>query len=67
MRKRGGFMGSLMSIITTLIIIGLILAVFTQFDGDFGAMIRWILNAAWSIVVSVRDTVLGWDTFQRIF
>lgn len=67
MRKRGGFIGSLMGILSTLIIIGLVLAIFTQFNGNFGDMIRWILDAAWSIITSVRDTVMNWDTFQRIF
>lgn len=67
MRRRGGLGGTLISILTTLVVIGLILAVLTQFDGNLGEMVRWVLNAAWSVITNVRDTVLGWDTFQGLF
>lgn len=67
MKRRGGFFGSVVSLISLLVVIGLILAIFTQFNGDFGAIIRWFLDTSWGIITSVRDTVLGWDTFQRMF
>lgn len=67
MRKRGGAMGTIVGILTTLVVVGIILAVLTQFDGDLGEMVKWVLSAAWNIVTSVRDTVLGWDTFQGLF
>lgn len=67
MKKRNGPMGAIMGAIGTLIMVGIFLAVLAQFGGDLGAMFRWILNAAWSFVVTVRDTIAGWDTFQGIF
>lgn len=67
MRKKGGVFGTIFSFIVTLALIGVLLAVFSQFNWDFGLMVRWILEAAWSIITSVRDTVSSWDTFQRIF
>lgn len=67
MRKGRGFFGTVFSFIVTLSIIGIVLAVLTVFNWDFGLIIRWILEAAWSIISSVRDTVLSWDALHKIF
>lgn len=56
-----------MGIVTALTLIGIFLAVLSQFGGDLGAMLQWILNKAWGFVISVRDSVAGWDTFQGLF
>lgn len=66
-RKRGGPMGSIIAMITGLIAFGIFLAVLAQFGGDLGALFQWLLNSAWQIVVSVRDSIASWDTFQRLF
>lgn len=60
-------MGTIMGAISALFFIGIFLAVLSQFGGDLGAMLQWILNKAWSFVISVRDNVASWDTFQGLF
>lgn len=67
MKKRGGIINTFTSIIGLLILLGIFLAVLSQFGGDLGALFQWILNGAWNIITSVRDSVSGWETFQRIF
>lgn len=67
MKKGRGFFGTVFSFIVTLSIIGIVLAVLTVFNWDFGLIIRWILEVAWSIISSVRDTVLSWDALHKIF
>lgn len=66
MRKKG-VMGSIISIFTALALFGIFLAVLNQFDGSLSEMLKWILNACWSVVVSVRDTVASWDVFRGLF
>lgn len=66
MRKRGP-MGTIISIVSGLVFIGIFLAVLSQFGGDLGAMLQWTLDKAWSLVTSVRDSVASWDTFQGLF
>jgi len=66
-RRRGGIVSGIISIITGLIMIGVFLAVLSQFGGDVGALFQWIINGAWNIITSVRDSVAGWETFQRVF
>lgn len=67
MKKKGGVINTFTSIIGTLILLGIFLAVLSQFGGDLGALFQWILNGAWNIIISVRDSVSKWETFQRIF
>ena len=67
MKKKGGVINTFTSVIGTLILLGIFLAVLSQFGGDLGALFQWILNGAWNIIISVRDSVSGWETFQRIF
>ena len=67
MKKRGGIFNNIVSIVVMLVMFGIFLAALSQFGGDLGAMFQWILNGAWNIVISVRDSVGSWDTFQRIF
>lgn len=67
MNSRKGIIGSIISAITILAMIGLFLAVLAQFDGDLGAMFKWVLDLAWTIVSSVRDSVSEWDTFKGLF
>lgn len=67
MRKRGGIFNNIIYTFGTLMLIGIFLAVLSQFNGDLGALFKWILDRAWEIVISVRDTVSSWDTFRRIF
>ena len=67
MKKRGGIFNNIVSIVGMLVMLGIFLAALSQFGGDLGAMFQWILNGAWDIVISVRDSVGSWDTFQRIF
>lgn len=67
MKKRGGIFNNIVSIVGALVVFGIFLAALSQFGGDLGAMFQWILNGAWNIVISVRDSVGSWDTFQRIF
>lgn len=62
-----GLMGNVMALITMLSVFGLFLAVLSQFDGDLGAMFKWVLSTAWSFVITVRDTIAGWDTFRGLF
>lgn len=65
--KRKGPIGTIMSIISILFFIGIFLAVLAQFDGDLGALIKWTLNLGWNFVISVRDTIASWETFQGLF
>lgn len=65
--KKKGLFNNVVSIIGALILFGIFLAVLSQFGGDVGALFQWLLNGAWNIVVSVRDSVSSWDTFQRVF
>lgn len=67
MRKRGGIFNNIIYTFGTLMLIGIFLAVLSQFNGDLGALFKWVLDRAWEIVISVRDTVSSWDTFRRIF
>ena len=67
MRKRNGVGGTLIAIFTTLIGIGIFLAILAQFGGNLGELFRWILDVAWGIIVSIRDSILSWDIFQNIF
>lgn len=67
MRKKGGIAGTITSIVVTLIGIGIFLAVLAQFGGNIGEFFRWLLDLAWGIIISVRDTILGWDLFSGIF
>lgn len=67
MRKRQGVLGTVISLISTLTLLGLFLAVLSQFGWDFGALLKWILDAAWSFVTMIKDTIAGWPTFQRLF
>ena len=67
MKKRGGIFNNIVSIVGMLVMLGIFLAALSQFGGDLGAMFQWVLNGAWNIVISVRDSVGSWDTFQRIF
>ena len=67
MKKKGGIFNNIVSIVGMLVMLGIFLAALSQFGGDLGAMFQWILNGAWDIVISVRDSVGSWDTFQRIF
>lgn len=67
MKKKGGLFNNVVSIVGMLVMFGIFLAALSQFGGDLGAMFQWILNGAWDIVISVRDSVASWDTFQRIF
>lgn len=67
MKKRGGIFNNIVSIVGMLVMFGIFLAALSQFGGDLGAMFQWILSGAWDIVISVRDSVGSWATFQRIF
>lgn len=67
MKKGKGPIGMIISAISILFFIGIFLAVLSQFDGDLGAMLKWLLETAWNFVVSVRDTVGSWETFQGLF
>lgn len=67
MRKRRGVFSTIVSLVWMLVLFGVFLAVLSQFGGDLGALFQWILRGAWDIVISVRDSVSSWDTFQRIF
>ena len=66
MRKKG-IGGTIMTVIFTLIGIGIFLAILAQFGGNVGELFRWILDVAWGIIISVRDSVLGWNVFQNVF
>lgn len=66
-RRRGGFGNTVMTILTGLFAFGIFLAVLAQFGGDLGDMAQWFLNMAWNFVLTVRNTIASWDTFQRIF
>lgn len=67
MRKKGGIFNNIVYMFGTLMLVGIFLAVLSQFNGDLGALFKWVLDRAWEIVMSVRDTVSSWDTFRRIF
>lgn len=67
MRKGKGVMGTIMGGIGLLIMLGIFLAVLSQFGGDLGAMLQWILSTAWNFVITIRDTIAGWGTFQGLF
>ena len=65
--RRQGVVGSIWQIISALVLFGILLAVLAQFGGDVGAAIQWVLQTMWNFVITVRDTVAGWLTFQRLF
>lgn len=67
MKRKGGIAGTITSIILTLIGIGVFLAVLAQFGGNIGEFFRWMLDIAWGIITSVRDSVMSWDIFKNIF
>lgn len=67
MRRRRGLFGNIIYIFGALVFVGIFLAVLAQFGGDLGAMFQWILDFTWGIIISVRDAVSSWDTFQRLF
>ena len=67
MKSKKGLIGSIISGITFLIMVGIFLAVLAQFNGDLGAMFQWILDTCWSFIISVRDTLASWETFQGLF
>ena len=67
MKGKKGLIGSIISGITFLAMIGIFLAVLAQFDGNLGDMFRWILDTCWSFIISVRDTLASWETFQGLF
>ena len=67
MRRKKGISGQIWAIISGLILFGIFLAVLSQFGGDLGALFQWIINTAWNFVITIRDTVASWATFQRIF
>lgn len=66
-RRRGGATGSIIAILTALALFGIFLAVLTQFGGDLGALFQWVINTLWKFVITIRDAIAGWDTFQRLF
>lgn len=65
--KKKGVIGTIMSLLSLLTLTGIFLAVLSQFGGDVGALFQWLLDTAWGIVTSVRDSVSSWETFQRLF
>lgn len=67
MRKRKGALGTIMGILSVLSLIGIFLAVLTQFGGDLGALIQWLMTTAWNFVITIKDTIANWPTFQRLF
>lgn len=67
MRRKKGVMGSMIGLISGLIGVGIFLAVLSQFGWDLGALLTWILNLMWSFVTTIKDTISGWPTFQRLF
>lgn len=67
MKNRKGPIGTVIWILSILFFFGIFLAVLSQFDGDLGALFKWLLELAWGFVVDVRDTVASWDTFQGLF
>lgn len=67
MRKKSGLVGSIISIVMALVGVGVFLAILAQFGGNLGEFLRWILDLAWGIVISVRDAILGWNIFGGIF
>ena len=67
MRKKGGLAQSITSVILTLIGIGVFLAVLAQFGGNVGEFFRWMLDIAWGIITSVRDSITSWDIFKNVF
>lgn len=66
-RRRGGASNTIIAILTGLALFGIFLAVLTQFGGDLGALLQWVINTAWKFVITIRDSIAGWDTFQRLF
>lgn len=67
MKGKKGLMGSIMGIIYTLSLIGLFLAILSQFGGNLSDMFQWILNTAWAFIITIRNTILGWNVFQGLF
>lgn len=67
MRRKGGVGGTITTVILTLVGIGIFLAILAQFGGNIGELFRWILDIAWGIIISVRDSILSWDIFQNVF
>ena len=67
MKRKKGLGNGIISIVLGLALLGVFLAVLSQFGGDLGALVTWILSTAWNFVISVRDTVASWGTFQRLF
>lgn len=65
--RRKGATGKIWAVISGLALLGIFLAVLSQFGGDLGALFQWILNTAWNFVITIRDTVASWATFQRLF
>lgn len=64
-RRRGG--GGIFGVITTLILLGVGMAILRQFDWDIGAAVTWLGDQALHFINGVSDWVSSQPFFQSLF
>lgn len=67
MRRRGGLITRIMDLLVLLAGVGIFLAVLSHFNGDIGALFKWILQSMWNFVIMIRDIFAGSRTFGELF
>lgn len=67
MRRQKGIFGSIMGLISALIIIGISMAVLKQFNWDIGAAITWLFKKAVDFVNAVSNYLTNLPAFRNLF
>ena len=67
MRRRGSVVSQITNLLMYRAGIGIFLAILSQFGGDIGAFVKWILQSMWNFVIMVRDIFAGSRTFGELF
>lgn len=66
MKKKTGFLGSIQSIIITIVVIGLLWALLSRFNYNITDLAQWIWDGFWSAIKAVANFFLGNELFRNI-
>lgn len=66
MRRRRGLLGSVMSFLLFIILVGLFFAVMRQFNGDFIEAISWLFGMFADMVGRVADKFVEMPGFRKL-